>query len=289
MKTIVINILNVLLRRRTMWRLGRSLYLKARADSTNDASLNGEETLQRQLLARFASVQEKLVTFDVGANIGDWTCSFLQEASRLKIEDRLEIHSFEPIPSTFEVLKERVHKHNLQNVVHLVPKALSSEEGITEMYISGETSGTNSLHPDAMNRGQRRIMIEKTTVSSYCSNNETNIIHFLKCDTEGHDMEVLRGAKNLFDEHRIMACQFEYNHRWVYSRHYLKDVFDMFDGSAYCIGKVTSKGIELYQEWHPELERFFEGNYILLHSNALNWFTTMTGRYDEYSTYCIQN
>jgi len=62
----------------------------------------------------------------------------------------------------------------------------------------------------------------------------------------------------------------------------------MFKSTAYSVGKVTPNGIELYQDWHPELERFFEGNYILLHSEALHWFATMTGKFDTYNTYCAQ-
>ncbi|MES1998435.1 MAG: FkbM family methyltransferase [Pseudomonadota bacterium] len=289
MKTQITDVLGALLGRRTTWRLGRSLYLKARADSPNVAQFNGEELLQRQLLARFSAVQEKLVAFDVGANIGDWTWFILQETSRLNMGSRVEIYSFEPTPSTFKVLQERISKHQLQNISHLVPKALSNEDGTAEMYVTGETAGTNSLHPDAINRNQSRIQIDKTTAYAYCSSNGIQVIHFLKCDTEGHDMTVLQGAKKLFDEQRIMACQFEYNHRWIYSRHYLKDVFDMFEGTPYSIGKITPNGIELYQGWHPELERFFEGNYILLHSKALNWFTTVTGKHDEHNTYCAQS
>lgn len=286
MKRQITDVLRFILGRRTAWRLGRSLYLKARADSPNFARLNGEESLQRQLLIRFAAGQEKLVAFDVGANVGNWTWFLLQEALRLNVENRLVIHSFEPVPSTFKVLQKRITKHSLKNLVHLASQALSNEEGVDEMYVYGETSGTNSLHPDAMDRDQRRIQIDKTTAYTYCSRNDVQTIHFLKCDTEGHDMEVLHGAKSLFDEQRILACQFEYNHRWVYSRHYLKDVFDMFEGTPYTVGKVTPNGIELYRDWHPELERFFEGNYILLHPKAHHWFTTMTGKFDASGTYC---
>jgi len=88
MKNQITDVLGFLLGRRTAWRLGRHLYLKARADSPNIAQLNGEETLQLQLLTRFAAVQEKLVAFDVGANIGDWTWFLLQEASRLNMDGR---------------------------------------------------------------------------------------------------------------------------------------------------------------------------------------------------------
>jgi len=98
---------------------------------------------------------------------------------------------------------------------------------------------------------------ESLTVRVY--GHDLEIIHFLKCDTEGHDMEVLRGAKRLFDEQRVVVCQFEYNLCWVYSRHFLKDVFDYVADTAYRVGKVTPRGVETYRAWHPELEKFFEG------------------------------
>ena len=279
-------IIETLIGRRNAWRLGRSLYMKAREDSPNIPQLNGEEFLQRQLLARFATTQEELVVFDVGANVGDWTYSLLQESSKLNIESRLEIHSFEPVPSTFAVLQERINRHKLRNTVHLVSQALSSENGTAEMYITGETAGTNSLHPDAMKRSQQRIQITKTNVYDYCLNHNIANIHFLKCDTEGHDMEVINGSKKLFDEQRVMSFQFEYNHRWIYSRYYLKDVFDKFENTDYMVGKVTPNRIEIYQEWHPELERFIEGNYIILHPKAVQWYKTVTGKFDDSNTYC---
>ena len=288
MKSHALNIIYFVLRRHLSWRISRSLYLKSKADTPNVATLNGEEFLQGQLLARFGAVRDPLVVFDVGANIGDWTCSLLHQACNLNLEGGLELHAFEPIPSSFAVFKERVSKHKLRGCLRLVSKALSNEDVTAEMYISGDTAGTNSLHPDAMNQNQRRLKVEKTTVSEYCYNNNIAIIHFIKCDTEGHDMEVMFGARKLFDEQRIMACQFEYNHRWVYSRHFLKDVFDLFKNTAYKIGKITPRGIELYFDWHPELERYFEGNYIILHTHALNWFTTITGRFDVHNTYRAQ-
>lgn len=288
MKNHIIDVIGLFLSRRTLWRLGRCLYLKARADSPNNERLNGEELLQQQIITKFSGEQQRLVVFDVGANIGNWTLSLLQEANKSNIEGRLEVHSFEPIPSTFAVLQDRINGHPLRRVVNLISLALSSENGTADMYVSAEGAETNSLHPDARHKDQWQIQIEIITLDNYCYQNNIKIIHFLKCDTEGHDMEVLLGAKRLFNEQRIMACQFEYNHRWVYSRHYLKDVFDMFESTPYNIGKITPVGIELYHEWHPELERFFEGNYILLHSAAINWFTVVIGEYDTYSTYCIQ-
>jgi len=66
--------------------------------------------------------------------------------------------------------------------------------------------------------------------------------------------------------------QFEYNHRWVFSRHFLRDAFEFMRPLGYEIGKVTPKGIEFYAGWHPELETFREGNYLACRAEWVNRF-----------------
>ena len=97
------------------------------------------------------------------------------------------------------------------------------------------------------------------------------------------------GYERLLVENRIMACQFEYNHRWIYSRHCFKDVFAFIKDTRYFVGKITPRGSELYEQWHPELNRFFEGNYLLIHPDALNWFVTSKGSFDAYNAYVAIN
>ncbi len=285
MNSVIVDALALFVGRRTLWRFGRLLYLKARADSKNDMRTNGELLLQRHVCKIFEEVTGKLVIFDVGANVGDWTLLFLEGCSRLGSEDRVELHAFEPGPTTLSTLKSRVSKHPLGNVVRVVSAAVSSSEGTAEMFNAGDNAGTSSLHEDATSPVLPRVEVHKTTAYAYCLKHGIQVVHFLKCDTEGHDMEVLYGARRLFEEQRIMVCQFEYNHRWVYSRHYLKDVFDYAQGLPYSLGKVTSKGVEIYPGWHPELERFFEGNYVLLHQDACHWFPIQTGVFDGSNTF----
>ena len=62
----------------------------------------------------------------------------------------------------------------------------------------------------------------------------------------------------------------------------------MFKGTSYSIGKLTPVGIEIYENWHPELEKYFEGNYIILHPEATLWFTTIIGNFDSSNTYVAQ-
>jgi len=51
------------------------------------------------------------------------------------------------------------------------------------------------------------------------------------------------------------------------------------------VGKVVGNKIELYREWHPELEKFFEANYLIVHNSALSWFEVSAGTFDKFDTY----
>ena len=100
------------------------------------------------------------------------------------------------------------------------------------------------------------------TLDSYVEHAKLDKITLLKIDTEGHDLAVLRGAQKLIASHRIAAAQFEYNHRWIDARSYLRDSFELFQPHGYCVGKLTPYGLEFYPMWEAELETFVEGNYV---------------------------
>ena len=80
MKNEIMNAAESLIGRRALWRLGRNLYQQARAETSNDIGRNGEGALQSRLAAAHAKAGRRLVVFDVGANVGDWTLSLLERA-----------------------------------------------------------------------------------------------------------------------------------------------------------------------------------------------------------------
>jgi FkbM family methyltransferase len=289
MKDFIINLLATLLGRRASHRLGRSLYLNARKDTPNEMNTNGEQLIQKQLIKKFGGINEKPVVFDVGANVGEWTEYLLDEVHFQNNSLNIEIHAFEPVTSTYNTLRSRILKHQLGLCVHFINLALSNENGVDKIFITGEKAGTNSLHRDESNQDLPTLQIEKTTAYDYCQKANINTIHFLKIDTEGHDVEVLKGAIRLFKEEKIHVCQFEYNFRWIYSKHFLKDVFDLLKGLPYQIGKITKNKIQFYEKWHPELERFFEGNYLIVYNNDISWFEHESGSFDRYYIYSHKN
>jgi hypothetical protein len=107
------------------------------------------------------------------------------------------------------------------------------------------------------------------TLDAYAGQSGVARFALVKIDTEGHDLAVLHGARTLLAEHRIAVAQFEYNHRWVFARYFLRDAFEFLLNSGYRVGKLTPRGVEFYPGWDADLETFVEGNYVACDPSAL--------------------
>jgi FkbM family methyltransferase len=288
MKSMVIKIIYTLLGNRFTYKLGRSLYMYARHESGGIMEEDGEYRIQRDFSKRLPLEEDNVVVFDIGANLGKWTISLLDMIPIQKVSD-VEIHGFEPINETYKALKNNIESNPRGNQVKLVRKACSNTTGVDQMFIATTNSGENSFHPGEVHSGSSSVSIEKITLDKYCTDNNISLIHFIKSDTEGHELEVIRGAQRLFTEEKIMVFQFEYNQTWFYSRFFMKDVFDLLAGMPYLLGKITPQGLYIYRKWHPEIERFFESNYLIVHKNALPWFNHKIGSFDESYYFKVEN
>jgi FkbM family methyltransferase len=144
--------------------------------------------------------------FDVGANDGQTTLT------AAKLFPDACIFSFEPHPSTFERL---VHATKDASKVKLVQCALgaSIEDQIMHTY---DSSLINSLLPNApyaVRFGQQssQIVVNCSTVDRFCSEQNIDKIDVLKIDTEGFDLEVLKGASSMLDRGAVSFIYFEFN------------------------------------------------------------------------------
>jgi hypothetical protein len=144
--------------------------------------------------------------------------------------------------------------------------AMSATVGEATLHVRAPGAGTNSLHHATGH--ERSEKVPTTTVDAYVTRHGIGRIDLLKVDTEGHDMSVLHGARECLGAGLISVAQFEYNHRWVHARHFLKDAFDLLEPLGYRVGKLTPRGMEAYPGWDPDLETFVEGNYLACTANA---------------------
>ncbi|WP_162426877.1 FkbM family methyltransferase [Pontibacter pudoricolor] len=135
--------------------------------------------------------------FDVGANVG-------QTAKRFdSIFEGAKIYSFEPVNSTFMQLVGNLDSR--RNIV-LENIALGESDSTEEISLfEGELSVLNSLNQNSMNRDceARKEMIKILKLDTYCSLNKIESIDLLKIDTEGYELQVLKGAQYFLESGKI--------------------------------------------------------------------------------------
>jgi FkbM family methyltransferase len=241
--------------RRAVIRAARYVLLRARLDYPNDMAVNGESALQRWVLE--LAPDGELHVADVGANVGRWSRSLLAAASAAGRAANLRLHAFEPAAGAYAQLERALD--GAPAILSAV--ALSDRPGTSVFHTVAPAAGTNSLHA-APGISATPETVSTITLDAYAARSAVPRFTFVKIDTEGHDLTVLHGARGLLAEHRIAVVQFEYNHRWVFARAFLRDAFEFLTDLGYVVGKLTPKGVEFYPGWDADLETFVEGNYV---------------------------
>jgi FkbM family methyltransferase len=269
-KRVLVKTVWTMLGRQNMVRLARFLDYQGRLDVPNFMETNGEREVQRCVLQRVTT--RRAPTFvDVGANVGDWTFASLAVVSEAG-RPAPRAHLFDPAPEACRILRTRFASQIEAGTLVVNQVGLSKDAGVAELHMVGPTAGTNSLHAQPGSDAQR-VRVSLATLDDYCEERGVQHIELLKVDAEGHDLSVLRGGARLLRTQSIDVVQFEYNRRWIFARSFLKDAFDFLMPLGYKVGKVTPRGIELYESWDPELETFHEGNYLAMRAGAEGWFT----------------
>lgn len=247
--------------RRNTVRLARFLLNYARLDVPNDMEDNGELLVQDVMLRYMP--EGRIVVFDVGANLGLWSSSLLHRAAARGRND-VDVHLFEPSSATYQMLADRIQRDPLRDRLHAVPLAVSDTEGEATFYSPAPGAGTSSLYRHAtLPASLATETIRTCTLEGYCAARKLRSVFFVKSDAEGNDFRVLQGARALLERKEIELLQFEYNHRWITARFFLRDAFELAAEHGYLLGKITPRGIEFYPEWDPELESFQEANYLV--------------------------
>lgn len=134
---------------------------------------------------------------DIGANAGQFSGPFH------KAFPTAVIHCFEPVAATFARLSRRfeddgqVHCHNL---------GLGSREGEADIFVNpDDTESSLVTHYGAY----REETVKLSTVDAFCQRQGLEQVDLVKIDTEGFELEVLKGATSMLADHRIHLLQVE--------------------------------------------------------------------------------
>lgn len=153
------------------------------------------------------------VCFDIGANKGQ-TIEFL-----LSVFHAPTIYAFEPLSDTFSALVQRFSQMN----VFAHQAAMGANVGTMEIneFASSDLSSFLSLsdNPESRFNGgtpQKVRSVQVLTVDNFVQKNGIKRIDLLKSDTQGFEMEVLRGADKSLQVGLIRNIYLELNFIPIY-------------------------------------------------------------------------
>lgn len=130
---------------------------------------------------------------DVGANVGVYT---RQLSSLVGVSGR--VYSFEPVSENLEILEDVVRLARLANVTTF-HAALGSNAGHCEVVVPdrGDFTGYYWAHIAEPGEAGKREVVEVLTFDMLWKKKMIGDIDFIKCDVEGGELEVMRGAVEL--------------------------------------------------------------------------------------------
>ena len=147
----------------------------------------------------------------IGAHYGTEIDLFLENEIK-------NIICFEPVPSTFEILKQ-----NAKNKAIIVNLAVGNENKTIEMNIETANDGqSSSILKPALHLIQyphitfnSKIEVEMIRLDNYVQkyNNENNLhinnssYNFICLDVQGYELEVFKGAANTLNEIDYILCE----------------------------------------------------------------------------------
>lgn len=214
----------------------------------HDIHSNGELALLRKI-----STLAPSVIIDGGANIGEYSLRVARLCRDCKI------YAFEPVKTTFDIMKTKVGSIN--NIIP-VNQGLFSESCIRKinLYTSHTHSSLYNIR-GLKNKVLATADIELIKGDDYIMNNHIDRVDFLKLDLEGSEYDALLGFQKAIGDGRIRLIQFEYGYINITTKRLLVDYYAFFNEYGYVIGKVFPKSVE-FREYMFKYEDFLGPNYV---------------------------
>ena len=143
------------------------------------------------------SLPQDAVIFDVGANIGAMTLLFAKRVPSGRI------YSFEPTFYAFAKLKRNLALNpELANRVVAIQSFVSSttsRQSDIRAYASWKVGGSEEGGKHRVHGGTVKSAegIGAVSLDDFCEQNNIKRLDFIKIDTDGHELEVLKGAQKV--------------------------------------------------------------------------------------------
>lgn len=184
---------------------------------------NGYETTNGELYLYNFLEPKCSVIFDVGSG----------EDTYYATNSSITYHMFESYQPVFEKYREKVKDKPNIKINNI---ALGAEKITLPFYFANGMSFVNRnghAHSD--------VLIETSTLDDYVKSHGIDHIDFLKIDTEGWELNVLKGSIESFNI--IPHIQFEYGGCWPEGGFHLQEAREILESHGYSLYIIIPQGI----------------------------------------------
>jgi FkbM family methyltransferase len=184
----------------------------------------------REIQAHYPGLEMR-VLFDVGANVGQSTMLYARHFPDATI------WAAEPTDDSFAALERATAA-----LPGVRPLQLAFGESAGKVRMTMESTSTrNHITSAPVSELVREVRIDR--LDAFCAAQGIDAINFLKVDTEGHDLEVLKGATGVFPRVDFVQTEVSMNR---YNRFHVpfQDVFDFMSDQGFMLYKIYGLAFE---------------------------------------------
>lgn len=241
------------------WRIISEISLNCMGLGTGDiVAESGEKNVIAYLKKNI--LDDNIVLFDCGANIGDYTNELVE------MFPDASIHSFEPLDITYNILVKNVKSKS----VKLNKIGLSNRTGDDAIYYNENNLGLTSLFDRQLDYHSLSLPSSNTikliTIDEYCKLNNINNIDFLKMDIEGGEYNALLGATNMLKNSKIKVIQIEFGGCQIDARVFFRDYWNLLN-EQYYVYRIVSNGLIKIKKYEEILEIYLTCNYLFINKS----------------------
>ncbi len=220
---------------------------------------NDKESGEDFFIRRVLAPERPVVCIDIGANVGNYSEKLLRNTEA-------QVISFEPVPLSFEKLRERSEPWG--------DRSIALNQGV------GETSGRLAIHynPDALElasfhsdvdrlmglENSKRAEVDVVSLDDYLQSQDLSQIDLIKIDTEGFEPEVLRGASWTVATLKPRYIQIEFNWHHLLRGATLNDLAELLPG--YEVYQLLPGGWVRRDPSHPLTNIYAFTNFVFVRS-----------------------
>jgi FkbM family methyltransferase len=185
------------------------------------------------------------VIIDVGANVGNYSRKVRAANSKVKI------YAFEPHPATYQKLLNNTAGMQIE----AINSGVGSSSGILKLYDYAEDDGSShaSLYQEVIEKIHKSKAteheVEVITLDEFAERDHVDRVSLLKIDTEGNELEVLKGFTKYLEAGKVDLIHFEFNEMNVVSRALFKDFMELLPD--YDFFRMLPNELVLIEKYHP--------------------------------------